>query len=71
MGLPGQVIAPVTERVVRRIRFPRLLMLLATLLVFDLVIPDLIPWVDEIFLGLMTALLAAWRQRRVERLPAR
>ena len=30
----------------------------------DLFLPDLIPFVDEILLGLSTLLLAAWRRRR-------
>jgi Family of unknown function (DUF6116) len=50
------------------LRFPRLLALTAGIFVLDLVLPDLIPFVDEILLGLSTLVLAAWRRRR--RLPA-
>jgi hypothetical protein len=46
------------------LRFPTLFALVAGLLVLDLVIPDLIPFADEILLGLGTLLLASLRKRR-------
>ena len=46
------------------LRFPRLLALTAGIFALDLFLPDLIPFVDEILLGLSTLLLAAWRRRR-------
>lgn len=51
------------------LRFPRLLALTAALFVLDLIIPDVIPFVDEILLGLMSLLLASLknRNRRVPR----
>jgi len=54
------------ERLLRRIntlRFPYLLALTATLFVIDLVVPDVIPWADEILLGLATLLLARIRRQ--------
>jgi hypothetical protein len=48
-----------------RLRYPRLLALTAALFAADLVLPDVIPFVDEILLGLATALLAT-RRRRAE-----
>lgn len=50
-----------------RLRFPQLMILFAVLLGLDLVIPDAIPFLDEIFLALMTALFASLKRRRSER----
>jgi hypothetical protein len=46
-----------------RLRFPQLFAVAAGLFLLDLFIPDLIPFLDEIFLGLMSAMLAAWKTR--------
>lgn len=48
----------------RRLRYPKLLALTATLFVVDFLIPDPIPFLDEILLGLSTVLLASWRERK-------
>jgi hypothetical protein len=48
-----------------RLRFPVLFLTCAALFVLDLVVPDVIPFADEVLLGLATALLASWRTRRV------
>lgn len=58
---------PLTGALLRRaqnLRFPRLAALVATLFVLDLLIPDVIPFIDEILLGLATLLLANLRNRR-------
>jgi len=47
-----------------RLRFPRLLALTAALFVADLLVPDLLPFADEILLGLLTVLFGAWRKSR-------
>ena len=63
---------PVTSLVQRyagRLRYPRLLLLMLTLFGVDLVLPDAIPFVDEILLGLGTVLLGSLRRRRAERRP--
>jgi Family of unknown function (DUF6116) len=46
-----------------RLRFPQLFAVAAVVFAVDLVIPDLIPFVDEIFFGLLTAMFAAWKAR--------
>ncbi len=46
------------------LRFPVLFGLVAGLFLLDLVIPDLIPFADEILLGLGTVLLGSLRRRR-------
>jgi len=48
----------------RKRRFPTLLLLTGGLFVADLVIPDFIPFVDELLLGLGTLILARWKDRR-------
>jgi Family of unknown function (DUF6116) len=47
-----------------RLRFPTLFMVMAGLFAFDLIIPDFIPFLDEIMLGLSTLLLASWKNRK-------
>jgi hypothetical protein len=49
-----------------RLRYPKLLALTATIFVVDLVVPDLLPFVDEILLGLGTLLLSRLRTRRTD-----
>ncbi len=41
-----------------RLRFPKLLLLAGVVFVIDLIFPDVIPFADEILLGLITLLLA-------------
>ncbi|KAF7598005.1 MAG: hypothetical protein CGU28_15105 [Candidatus Dactylopiibacterium carminicum] len=47
----------------RKLRFPNLFLLVLGLFVVDLILPDFIPFIDEILLGLGSLLLAAWKQR--------
>jgi hypothetical protein len=49
-----------------RMRFPILFAISALLFVVDLVVPDVIPFADEILLGLATAIFATWKKRRHE-----
>lgn len=46
------------------LRFRQLFLLMAGLFVVDLLIPDFIPFVDELLLGLLTLLLGAWKKQR-------
>ena len=48
----------------RRLSYPRLFMLTGALFLVDLVVPDFVPLVDEILLGLGTLLLANWKNRK-------
>jgi hypothetical protein len=48
------------------LRFPGLFTLFAILTVVDLVVPDVVPFVDEIGLALLTALFWSWRDRRAD-----
>jgi hypothetical protein len=47
-----------------RLRFPVLFAVVAVLFLVNLVVPDAIPFVDEILLGLGAALLGSWRKAR-------
>lgn len=53
------VIPAAVERLVANLRFPQLFLLVGALFLLDLFIPDLIPFVDEILLGLLTVLLGS------------
>lgn len=48
----------------RKLRYPTLFKLTAALFLVSLVIPDPIPLVEEILLGLGTLLLANWKSRK-------
>jgi len=45
------------------LRFPALFAILAIITAADAIIPDLIPFVDEIGLALLTMLLGSWKRR--------
>jgi len=56
----------VVSSVAGRLKYPTLLKLTATLFVITLIVPDPIPFIDEILLGLATLVLSRWRTRRDE-----
>jgi hypothetical protein len=56
----------IARRAAGRLRYPKLLALTGALFVMDLFVPDLMPFVDEILLGLGTLLLTRLRTRRTE-----
>lgn len=47
------------------LRFPWLLLITVVIFLIDLVVPDIIPFVDEILLGLFAIVLASIKKRRV------
>jgi hypothetical protein len=53
------------RRFASRLRYPQLFFLTAGLFVIDLVVPDVVPFADEILLGLVTLLLSRLRERNV------
>jgi hypothetical protein len=57
-GLVGALVA----RYAARLRFPQLFAFTGTLFLLDMLIPDLIPFMDEMMLGLLTLLLGMWRK---------
>jgi hypothetical protein len=52
------------ERLFPRLKYPHLFTLLLALFLVDLLIPDAIPFVDELLLGVLTVLVGSWRTRR-------
>ncbi|MBI5443459.1 MAG: hypothetical protein HY900_19890 [Deltaproteobacteria bacterium] len=46
------------------LRFPGLFALLAAVFVLDVLIPDFIPFVDEIILAILTMIFGLWKERR-------
>ena len=58
------MIRRIVTRFAAGLRFPALFVLAATLFVVDLLVPDLIPFLDEILLALATLLLGSLRKRR-------
>jgi hypothetical protein len=51
------------QRTVSRLKFPQAFALFVGLFVFDLIVPDFIPFLDEILLGLGAALFGMWREK--------
>jgi hypothetical protein len=47
-----------------RLRYPWVFVILAVLFVVDLLVPDPIPFVDELMLALLTFLVGSWRGRK-------
>ena len=57
------LIAPIIA-FLARLRFPALFGVTAILFVLNVLLPDVLPFVDEILLGLVAALLGSWKKRR-------
>lgn len=64
MALPQNPIVKLVSRFAANLRFPTLFVITACLFVVDLVIPDVIPFADELLLGLGTLLLGSLRKRK-------
>lgn len=45
-----------------RMRHPHLFLLLLVLLGLDLIVPDMVPMVDELLLAVLTVLVGTWRK---------
>ena len=58
-------------RWVGRLSYPRLFLVTAVLFGVDVIVPDLIPFADELLLGLGTLLLANWKKRGAGNVPRR
>ncbi|MCL1633480.1 hypothetical protein M2650_02300 [Luteimonas sp. SX5] len=63
--MANPLLAPVL-RWFGRLRFPYLFLATAGLFVVDALVPDLIPFIDEILLGLGTLLLANFKNRKLD-----
>lgn len=63
MDISRRILAIVMGEGARRLRYPTLLLVTGLVFLIDLLIPDLLPLVDEILLGLLTLLFVAIRER--------
>ena len=52
-----------------RLRFPTLFLITAGLFVLDVLVPDFVPFADEILLGLGSLLLANWKNSKLPEPP--
>jgi hypothetical protein len=60
----GPLVAAAT-RYLSRLQFPQLLAVAAALLLLDVLVPDALPFVDEIMLTLAVAMLAVARKPKL------
>lgn len=67
MGWLRRISLALLGRYGARLRFPHLMLLTGACFALDLVLPDGLPFLDEILLGLMTLLFATWRRGGSER----
>jgi hypothetical protein len=58
------LIIPTITKFLGGLRFRNLFLVTAALFALNLVIPDLIPFADELLLGLATVVLARWKERK-------
>jgi len=63
MFTPWNAIRDRLMRYASGLRFPRLLAITTALFVLDVLFPDVLPFVDEILLGLISLLLASLKKR--------
>ena len=47
-----------------QLKFKNLFFLVVGLFIIDLLVPDFIPYIDEIILGLLAIILANWKKER-------
>ncbi len=52
-----------------RLRFPQLFLLAAGLFLFDLIVPDFLPFIDEVLLAIGTLLLGSLEKKGADRQP--
>jgi hypothetical protein len=58
--------ASIASRLLKNLnlRFPTLVLILGLLTLADILIPDPIPFLDEIVLAILTILFAMWKQKK-------
>lgn len=62
MGWLRRIAILLLGRYGRRLRYPHLFLIAGLCFVLDLVLPDGLPFLDELLLGLVTLVLALWRK---------
>jgi len=58
------LLVPAITKFLGDLRFRNLFLVTATLFAINLVVPDFIPFADELLLGLATLVLARWKDRK-------
>lgn len=51
------------QKTVSRLKFPQAFAIFVGLFIFDFLVPDFVPFIDEILLGLGAALFGIWREK--------
>jgi hypothetical protein len=64
MSAPKNAAISPLMKYLSRLRFPYLFIITVVLLVVDLIVPDVIPFFDEILLGLVALLLGSLRKKK-------
>lgn len=64
MSLPNRILPGLVRRYLGRLRFPTLFALTAAVFIVNVLVPDPIPFVDEVLLALVGLLLGSLRERR-------
>lgn len=62
MPVPRLPILGLVTRFAARLRFPQLFTAVLVIFLLDLVVPDVIPFADEILFGLLTVLLGSLKR---------
>jgi hypothetical protein len=57
-------VTPLIDRLLPRLKYPQLFMVLAGLLLVDLLVPDPLPFVDEAVFAVLTLLVGMLRNRK-------
>lgn len=58
------LLIPAITKFLGGLRFRNLFLITATLFAINLVVPDVVPFADELLLGLATLVLARWKDRK-------
>ena len=61
--MANPMLAPVIA-FLSKLRYPQLFKLTALLFALDLIVPDMIPFADELLLAMGTLVLGNWKRRR-------
>ncbi|HEX4439193.1 MAG TPA: DUF6116 family protein [Thermoanaerobaculia bacterium] len=69
--MPRKVATGLISRALARLglRFPGLFLILLFVTIADILIPDPIPFADEIVLAVLTAIFGLWKDRRTPKPP--
>ncbi len=49
-----------------QLKYKKLFLLILSLFVIDLLVPDMVPMIDEIILGLLAIILANWKKDKAQ-----